>query len=169
MRSALSMFAAALTATMLTACGSHSSGGMTGPSMNNRINKQPAPAAQSQDILDRPRKTKKAWVKHILIGWRDLEPIYSGRMDPRARGRSATDALRLARKIATEAKNGTKFEALMKEHSEDKGSATSGMAYEVHPEAKLVAAFRRLGLRLEVNEVGVVRSPYGWHIMKRID
>jgi hypothetical protein len=142
---------------------------MSGPSMNNRINKpQPSPV-QSGDILDRPRKTKRAWVKHILIGWRDLEPIYAGEMDPRARGRSATEALRLAKQISARAKAGEKFEMLMKLHSEDKGSAASGMAYEVYPEAKLVAAFRRLGLRLEVDEVGVVRSPYGWHVMKRID
>jgi foldase protein PrsA len=153
----------------LLACGSHNSGGMSGPTLSGRMNSATQPAAQSNDVLQRPRKTSKAWVKHILIGWRDLEPIYGSKMDPRARGRSKTDALRLAKDLSNRARAGEKFEMLMKTHSEDKGSASSGMAYEVHPKATLVAAFRRMGLRLNVGEVGVARSPYGWHIMKRID
>src|SRR5690606_14942804 len=72
----------------LVACGSHESGGMTGPTMNNRINAPAPPAAQSNEILERTPWTSEAWVKHILIGWRDLEPIYGAGMDPRARGRS---------------------------------------------------------------------------------
>jgi parvulin-like peptidyl-prolyl isomerase len=54
-------------------------------------------------------------------------------------------------------------------HSEDPGSADSGEAYDVAPDAQLVIEFRQLGLRLDVNEVGVVESDFGYHIIKRVE
>jgi parvulin-like peptidyl-prolyl isomerase len=58
---------------------------------------------------------------------------------------------------------------LMKQHSEDPGSASSARAYAVSPDAQLVIEFKQLGLRLNVNEVGVVQSDFGFHIMKRVE
>jgi hypothetical protein len=39
----------------------------------------------------------------------------------------------------------------------------------VHREAERVIEFRWLGLRLNIDEVGVVESDYGFHVMKRME
>jgi peptidyl-prolyl cis-trans isomerase D len=60
-------------------------------------------------------------------------------------------------------------DALMKAHSEDPGSASTGRAYAVRPDAQLVIEFRQLSLRLRVGEIGVVESEFGFHIIKRLE
>jgi hypothetical protein len=57
----------------------------------------------------------------------------------------------------------------MAELSEDPGSAATGAAYDVTPEAGLVAPFKALGLRLKVREVGVVKTQFGIHILQRVE
>ena len=61
------------------------------------------------------------------------------------------------------------FEPLMAEFSEDPGSAASGESYSVTPDAELVFEFKRMSLRLNVGESGLVLSQYGWHIIKRVE
>lgn len=137
--------------------------------MNNRMN-GPEPVAQgsdviSADILAREPVANQAKVKHILIGWKDLESA----QDPRAQKRTKQDAEALVRSLMKQIEAGADFDMLMKQHSEDPGSASSGRAYDVAPDAQLVIEFKQLGLRLNVGEVGVVQSDYGFHIMKRIE
>jgi peptidyl-prolyl cis-trans isomerase D len=154
---------------LLGACGTHSEGGMSGPTMTGRIGKRQGPVLQSNDILDRGRKTKRAKVRHVLIGWGDLEGAYSGGMDPRAKKRSRLGAERLTRKLFKKAKAGESFLMLMAVHSEDRGSKTNGRAYEITPDAAYAKPFIKLGLRLRVGEIGIVQSQFGWHIMKRVE
>ena len=66
-------------------------------------------------------------------------------------------------------KGGGDFDTLMKAHSEDVGSAQSGRAFTVTPDAQLVIEFRQLSLRLNPGEHGVCQSEFGFHIIKRID
>ena len=66
-------------------------------------------------------------------------------------------------------KKGEKIEPLMKELSEDGGSAEAGTDYEVTPDAGLVQPFKDLGLRLNVGEVGAVKTQFGIHIIQRIE
>lgn len=151
---------------VLVACGPGSRGG---PAMNNRMN-GPEPVAQgsdviSADILAREPVANQAKVKHILIGWKDLESA----QDPRAQKRTKQEAEALVRSLMKQIAAGADFDMLMKQHSEDPGSASSGRAYDVAPDAQLVIEFKQLGLRLDVGEVGVVQSDYGFHIMKRIE
>lgn len=122
---------------------------------------------QSHDILDREQQTQRAFVKHILIGWDELEKNYSYRMDQRAKLRHEGDANDLVKLILGKLQAGTAIEALMIEYSEDPGSKT-GRGYPVTPEDSKDPAFRRLCLRLRVGEIGVVRTRFGWHIVKRI-
>ena len=67
------------------------------------------------------------------------------------------------------AKKGVTFEAVMAELSEDPGSAKNGQSYEVTPEAGLVKPFLIMSLRLNVGELGVVRTEFGMHIIKRVE
>ncbi|MFT3694475.1 MAG: peptidylprolyl isomerase [Kofleriaceae bacterium] len=150
---------------LLIAC----SGAPGGPQMNNSMNgdKQPVPQSSdviTQDILDREPVTNTAKVKHILIGWKETETH-----DPRAEKRTKKDAEDQIRQLMAEIKGGADFDALMKQWSEDPGSASSGREYAVSPDAQLVIEFRQLGTRLKVGEVGVVQTDYGFHIMKRTE
>jgi peptidyl-prolyl cis-trans isomerase D len=149
---------------MLAAC----SGSPGGPSMNNHL-QGPEPVPQSSgvistDILSREPISNNAKVKHILIGWADREGT-----DERAKKRTKADAEALVKSLMTQIKAGADFDMLMKQHSEDPGSATGARSYDVSPDAQLVIEFKQLGLRLNVNEVGVVQSDYGFHIMKRVE
>ena len=151
--------------------GCASTSGMSGPSVSGKLGdtSEAAPEIQSNDILARDQVSARAEVKHILIGWRDLAANYQGKPDPRAAARSREDADTLATEILARARAGEDFDALMKQYSEDGGSAQTGKSYTVTPDAGLVFEFKRLGMRLNVGEAGLVQSTYGWHIMKRIE
>ena len=151
---------------MLGACGPGAKGG---PSMNNHVG-GPEPVAQSSgvisnDILAREPVTNTAKVRHILIGWKDLESA----QDERAKKRTKQDAETLVRSLVKQLQTGADFDALAKQNSEDPGSASSARDYTVTPDAQLVIEFKQLGLRLHVNEIGVVQSDFGFHIMKRTE
>lgn len=148
-----------------TACGPGSPGG---PTMNNRMT-GPEPVVQmsevvSADILAREPVANNAQVKHILISWKDLEA-----RDPRGQARTKEQAEAQVKALMQQIQAGADFDALMKEHSEDPGSAAQARPYPVSPDAGLVIEFKQLALRLHVGEVGVVQSDFGFHIMKRIE
>ncbi len=121
----------------------------------------------SSDILAREPLANTAQVKHILLSWADLGDSFGGRLDPRAAKRSKADAEALVRQLVKQLKDGGDFDSLMKANSEDTGSAASGHVFTVTPDAQLVIEFRQLSLRLNVGEIGVVQSDYGFHIIKR--
>lgn len=126
-------------------------------------------AAVSEEILSRTETVEKAEVKHILVGWRELAASYRGQIDPRAAARTKPEADAVIAAVLTRLKSGDGFDALMAEYSEDAGSATTAKSYLVTEDAALVPPFKNLGLRLHVNEVGIVETAYGWHIIKRIE
>jgi hypothetical protein len=145
-----------------SACGPGSPGG---PTINNKMNApEPQSAIISTDILAREPIANHAKIKHILIGWNGTDAH-----DPRAEKRTKQDAEAQVRTLLEQLKQGADFDALMKQYSEDAGSAQSGQSYTVAPDATLVIEFKQLGLRLRVGEFGVVQSEFGFHIMKRVE
>jgi hypothetical protein len=132
-----------------------------------RIEPPPPPPPdplESADILKRDPQTQKAKVKHILLGYVDAN---TG-AEP-GKSRTHKDLEALIKKTLARIKKGEKFEDLMAELSEDPGSAKNGNSYDVTPDAQLVPGFINLGLRLKVDEVGVVKSQFGMHIIKRVE
>jgi len=128
----------------------------------------PAKDLDSKDILGRKDTSDEVQVKHVLIGWSDLSAAYRGQMDPRAAKRSNADAAKLAEEIAGKLKADPKaIDALVKEHSEDPGSQ-GGEPYEVNEKTGFVPEFKQLALRLMLNEVGIVKTDYGYHVMIRV-
>lgn len=126
----------------------------------------PAPdSLDSVDILKREPVTKKAKVKHILLGWSEVR---AGN-DPRSEKRDRATLEKLVKDTVAKLKKGDKIEPLMKELSEDPGSAATGEGYDVTPDAGLVAPFKDLSLRLNVKEVGAVKSEFGIHIIQRVE
>ena len=139
-----------------------------GPTMSGKLEDSPPPEGpkiQSNDILRRDARANRTRVKHILIGWK-REGEATGASSPE-RDRAAADAL--AAELLERVRAGEPIEVLMMEYSEDPGSAKSGEAYEVTPDAALVFEFKRLGLRLDVGEAGLVLSDYGWHVVERVE
>jgi len=125
----------------------------------------PAPdSLESADILKREPTTQKAKVKHILLGWTDVHAD-----DERGKKRDRAALEKLVKATVAKLKKGDKIEPLMAELSEDGGSAKSGISYDVTPDAGLVPPFKNLSLRLKLNEVGVVKTDFGIHIIQRVE
>ena len=126
----------------------------------------PVEDLDSKDILNRKDTSGEVQVKHVLIGWADLKAAYRGHMDPRAEARSNADAAKLARDVYERAQK-EDFDKLVAELSEDPGSK-SGEPYTVAAETQFVPEFKQLALRLMLNEVGIVKTNYGYHVIKRV-
>jgi parvulin-like peptidyl-prolyl isomerase len=128
-----------------------------------RVAPPPPDPLESTDILKRDVQTQKAKVKHILLGWKGHSK------DPRGEKRERAALEQLVKDTLAKLKSGTKIETLMSSLSEDPGSAATGKAYDVTPDASLVTPFKDLSLRLKVGEVGVVRTDFGIHIIQRVE
>lgn len=129
-----------------------------------RVPPPPVDPLESADILKRPEQQGDIEVQHVLIGWKDS----AANPDPRAKARSKEDADKLAKEVLAKVKAGADMAKLMKQYSEDPASKDTGRAYEVSANAPLVEPFKKLSLRLQVNEAGLVKTPFGWHVIKRV-
>lgn len=147
--------------------------GATGPTATAAAPEAPAaapvPVVESDTILARDEVTAKASVKHILISWGELGPTLNGQQDPRAGDRTREAAGKLIKELQARAEEGEDFELLMAEYSEDAGSARSGMSYPVTRDSQLAFMFRRLSLRLEQGELGIVKTQFGYHLIRRME
>jgi peptidyl-prolyl cis-trans isomerase D len=130
-----------------------------------RVPPPPPDSLNSVAILKRTTVHDRVKVKHILLGWKDVHAE-----DPRGVKRSRVELEKLVKATLKKlSKKGASFEAAMAELSEDPGSAKTGEAYEATPTAGLVKPFLELSLRLDLNEIGVVKTDFGIHIIKRVE
>ncbi len=134
------------------------------------INAMPGGKLDSKEILARPAGTESVLVQHILISGKAQGAIYAqrGGQDPRAAARDEAAVEALVNATLARIAKGEDFKALMTELSEDPGSNKSGMPYPVDAQAPMVPPFKNLAMRLKLDEIGVVASPFGYHIMKRV-
>jgi len=133
-----------------------------------RVAPPPLDPLESADILARPANPGTVIVQHVLIGWKDVPAGKQRPLDPRAATRSKEDADKVAAEVLAKIKSGADMTALMKEFSEDPGSKDSGKTYDVDAGASLVDPFKNLSMRLQVGEAGIVKTVFGWHIIKRV-
>jgi hypothetical protein len=113
-------------------------------------------------------------VQHILIS-------FKGRLPGQDISRSMEEAKTLAYQVLERARNGEDFDALVKEFTNDQapgiyGMVNNGVSPEQgwYPRGRMVGAFGNVGFKLDVGEIGIAdfnteTSPYGWHIIKRIE
>jgi parvulin-like peptidyl-prolyl isomerase len=132
-----------------------------------RVAPPPPDPLESADILARQPDPGPVQVQHVLIGWKDVPAAKRGQ-DPRAKDRTKEQADAIAKDVLAKARGNADFVALMKESSEDPGSKDNGKIYPVSGDAQMVEPFKNLSLRLKMGEVGIVKSPFGWHIIKRV-
>lgn len=117
---------------------------------------------------------KRIEVQHILIS-------FQGRGTTATR--SQADAQLLAIEVLGKAQSGEEFDALVKEYTDDAfpgrykmtnlGVDSDPMHGQEYKRDEMVAAFGDVGFKLKVGEIGLSnyhadKSPYGWHIIKRI-
>src|SRR5512140_1205241 len=133
-----------------------------------RVLPPPPDPLESADILARPPEAGPVQVQHVLIGWKDAPAAKTGRADKRALERTKADADKLAKEVLDKVRAKGDMAKLMKECSEDPGSKDSAKAYDVAADTPMVEPFKNLSLRLKLNEAGLVKSPFGWHIIKRV-
>ena len=111
---------------------------------------------------------KSVEVAHILIAFR-------GAMRS-SQSRSKDEAEELTADLLARALNGEDFTALSKQHSNDPGGGPYTMSIDGSvgfPRGSMAGAFGNVGWRLEVGQIGVAdydsqQSPFGWHIIKRL-
>jgi parvulin-like peptidyl-prolyl isomerase len=138
------------------AAGSPGSGGSTASA--------DAEDLDSKDILARTATAKQVMVKHVLIGWKDLPAA----KDPRAQARTNADAAKLAKDVLAKLKaNPDAIDDLVKQYGEDPGMK-SGEPYTVKADTPFLPAFKNLALRLKEKEAGIVKTPYGYHVIERV-
>ena len=115
-------------------------------------------------------------VQHILVSFAGATRSQNKR--------SKEDAEKLAKDVLRRARGGESFEALMKAYSDDPGPGQYRMSNhgvatvpppgeEFHPRNFMVPSFGDLGFKLEIDEIALAvyhpeKSPFGWHILKRV-
>jgi hypothetical protein len=114
-------------------------------------------------------------LQHVLIGFR-------GSLPGKQVQRNKDDAKIMAEEIFKRAKAGDDFDSLVKQYTDDthpgiytiaNHGVAADLAKGVYPRGGMVPAFGDVGFSLKVGEIGMApydsgRSPYGWHIIKRI-
>ena len=128
-----------------------------------------AESAESTEILARAPVAERVMVQHVLLSWDAKAPFYEmrGGQDPRGAERNHAEAAKIAKRVVERVGTGEDFGALMRELSEDPGSARTAREYAVNPHASLVEPFKTLSLRLEVGEAGIVETDFGYHVIYR--
>jgi len=115
-------------------------------------------------------------VQHILVGFRGSVPRKNITRTREAAGE-------LALKVLEMAKSGKDFGELVKEFTDDAYPGIYKMSNfgvpgdpsrNIFARDQMVGAFGDVGFPLQVGEIGLAeydpqKSPYGWHIIKRIE
>lgn len=78
-----------------------------------------------------------------------------------------TDEKKQAEEILEKAKNGEDFDKLVKEYSEDPGSATNPDGY-VFTDGQMVSEFENGTKEIKPGEYNLVKSDFGYHVIKRL-
>ena len=115
-------------------------------------------------------------VQHCLIG-------FKGSVPGKPISRTKEEAKELATKLLEELKAGADFDDIIRKNTDDSPPGIYKMAnFGISPNAseqvfargEMVPAFGNTGFPLQVGEYGLAefdskKSPYGWHIVKRVE
>ena len=112
-------------------------------------------------------------VQHLLVSFRSAPGTGATR--------NRREAETLAAQLFERVQAGEDFGALVEEYTDDAAPGIYAMTtgrpnrrLEIWPRENMVPAFGDVGYRLAVGELGVApydeeKSPYGWHLIKRLD
>jgi len=156
-----------------TAMGCASKGGSTNASGSSTATT--AKVTEGGGTMTAAKEPDRIKVQHILIGAKGTVP-------GKNITRTMDEAKTLAYQIADRARGGESFDELVKANTDDAYPGIYGMANRgVTPSAQneygrdnMVPAFGNVGFKLAVGEIGVAdfdptTSPYGYHVIKRVE
>jgi hypothetical protein len=129
-------------------------------------------AASAALLAKAEHDSQRIQVQHLLVSFEGAP-----RVDPQPQ-RSKEAAETLAAELYARVVAGEDFAALIREHTDDNYPGIYALTLGAPkkrgewPRGDMVAAFGDTGWRLAVGEVGValydpMKSPFGWHIVKR--
>jgi parvulin-like peptidyl-prolyl isomerase len=133
----------------------------------------PKPAAAAAAVTTPAAEPERITIQHVLIG-------FAGSVPGKQITRTQEEAKAMAEDILARARKGEDFDALVKQHTDDSHPGIYTLAnVGVTPgqgewaRTRMVPAFGDAGFPLKVGEVGMAaydkaRSPFGWHVVKRI-
>lgn len=113
-------------------------------------------------------------LQHILIS-------FSGKVPGKNVTRSEAEARALASQVLERAKKGEDFDELVRSYTDDRAPGIYSLSNSGVPPApgefsreRMVPAFGDVGFSLLPGEIGMAeydpsRSPFGWHIIKRLE
>lgn len=169
-------FHAAMAALILAGCG-----GGAEPKPEPKAESKPAAAKPEPKTAPRPElmpakladpEPEHILVAHVLISFAGAERS--------TQTRTQAAAEKLAYDVLARARKGEDFNKLIKDLSDDPGEGVYGLAnHRVNPvgpeyeRRRMAAAFGDVGFKLEVGSIGMSvydyqKSPFGWHIIKRL-
>lgn len=112
-------------------------------------------------------------LQHILVG-------FQGTVPGKNITRSREEAQALASQLLDRALKGEDFDALVKKYTDDQYPGVYALANRMvtpnpgeFARERMIPAFGDVGFPLQIGETGMAqydpaRSPYGWHIIKRV-
>lgn len=180
MKSTLLCCVALITALMLMGCGSKKEQAEeSAPDQAAEVKTEPADEKTSEPAEEKVSKREDEpdiiTVQHILIA-------FQGSIPGKQVTRSREEAAALAADLLKRAQSGEDFDALVKEYTDDSHPGIYRMANtgvvapspNIFARGRMVPAFGDTGFPLAVGEIGMAahdaqKSPYGWHIIKRIE
>jgi hypothetical protein len=179
-----SMLPAALTVLLLPMIACKSSPNTPAPAASTETAAAPAPpavtpapattAAPAAAPAPAAARAEHIKLQHILIS-------FAGKVPGKNITRTQEEARTLAAEVFDRAKKGEDFDSLVKTYTDDRAPGIYALANSgVTPSAdefsrdRMVAAFGEVGFSLAPGEIGLAeydpaRSPFGWHIIKRLE
>jgi parvulin-like peptidyl-prolyl isomerase len=130
-------------------------------------------APAQRPVVPAPQtEPERVTIQHILISFAGAGT---------AATRTQEEAAALAAATLARARQGEDFAALVQASTDDSdpgiyrlcNTGVAPQAADEHPRARMVPAFGDVGFRLALGEIGMASfdartSPYGWHIIKRL-
>jgi hypothetical protein len=143
--------------------------------MNNTQTKASRASVYDETLKTTSGEPAYVTVQHCLISFRGT---------PTSATRTMSEAEQLATELFEKAQAGEDFDAMIRQYTDDSPPGIYRMANDgfaadmdsrepVYSRRGMVSAFGDTGFPLEVGEFGLaafdpVKSPFGWHIVKRI-
>ncbi|HZI65027.1 MAG TPA: peptidylprolyl isomerase [Thermoanaerobaculia bacterium] len=133
-----------------------------------------APAATAAPAAPAGSPADHIKLQHILIA-------FAGKVPGKNITRTEAEARQLAEEVLARAKAGEDFDTLVRTYTDDAHPGIYGLSNSGVPPAagefsrdRMVPAFGEVGFSIAPGEIGMAvydarKSPYGWHIIKRLE
>lgn len=113
-------------------------------------------------MVDKRVQPDTVKVRHILVATAQQNP-QTGQMMPM---RDTATAFKLADSLRTAIANGSNFDSLCLQFSDDPGSKEKGGVYENVPSGQMVPSFNDFIFGHSVGSKGIVKTDYGYHYIE---